>query len=144
MSAMEQSGLDFRQARDIASREMLTRLEQAGVNNRFDQELALRSNQFNAEQINLERRQIIDNNAQLQRLNLSINAQNQNIPTSFAASISNTTMAGVNAVMADPNMSAAAKQTSINNLVNYANAQISWAEKFYNTAIPRIAGTTVA
>jgi hypothetical protein len=144
ISALEQSGLDFRQARDIASREMLTRLEQAGINNRFDQELALRSEQFNAEQINLERRQIADNAAQLERLNLSINAQNQNIPTSFAASISNTTMAGVNAVMSDPNMNAAAKQTAINNLVNYANAQIGWAEKFYNTAIPRIGSATVS
>jgi hypothetical protein len=138
IAVLEQSGLDFRQARDIASREMLTRLEQAGINNRFDQELALKSQQFNAEQINLERRQIIDNNAQLQRLNLQINANNQNIPTSFAASISNTTMAGVNAVMSDPNMSADAKRSAISNLVSYANAQIAWAEKFYNTAIPRI------
>jgi hypothetical protein len=138
LASMEQSGLDFRQAREIASREMLTRLEQAGITNRFDQELALRSSQFNAEQINLERRQIIDNQAQLERLNLSINAQNQNIPTSFAASISNTTMAGVNAVMSDPQMSADAKRAAITNLVNYANAQIAWAEKFYNTAIPRL------
>lgn len=144
ISAIEQSGQDFRQARDIASREMLTRLEQAGITNRFDQDLALKSDIFNAEQINVEKRQIEDNRAQLERLNLSINAQNQNIPTTFAASISNTTMAGVNAVMSDPNMNAAAKQTAINNLVSYANAQISWAEKFYNTAIPRIGSATVS
>lgn len=143
IAAMEQSGQDFRQARDIASREMLTRLEQAGITNRFDQDLALKSDMFNAEQINVEKRQITDNAAQLARLNLSINAQNQNIPTAFAASISNTTMSGVSAIMADTTMNAAAKQTAVNNLVNYANAQISWAEKFYNVAIPKIGSAAV-
>jgi hypothetical protein len=138
MTALEQSGMDFRQAREIASREMLTRLEQAGVDNRFDRELALKSEMFNIDQLNQERRQIVDNDAQLQRLGLQINAQNQQIPTNFAASISNTTMMGVNAVMADATMSAEAKRTSVQNLVNYANAQISWAEKFYSTSIPAL------
>jgi hypothetical protein len=138
MTALEQSGMDFRQAREIASREMLTRLEQAGVDNRFDRELALKSEMFNVDQLNQERRQIVDNDAQLQRLGLQINAQNQQIPTNFAASISNTTMMGVNAVMSDATMSADAKRAAVQNLVNYANAQIGWAEKFYKVAIPAL------
>jgi len=138
MTALEQSGMDFRQAREIASREMLTRLEQAGVDNRFDQELALKSEMFNVEELNKDRRQIADNDAQLERLGLQIKAQNQNIPTNFAASISNTTMMGVNAIMADKDTSPAAKEKAINNLINYANAQISWAEKFYKVAIPAL------
>jgi hypothetical protein len=142
MASLEQDGLDFRQAREIASREMLTQLELAGVNNRFDQELALKAEQFNVEQYNLERRQILDNQAQLERLGLQINANNQSIPTSFAANISSTAMSGINAIMADPNISTAAKQTAINNVVSYANAQISWAEKFYSVAIPRLSGIT--
>ena len=144
MAMLEQSGLDFRQARDIASREMQAELDRAGVNNRFDRELALRSEMFNVEQLNADRRQLIDNEAQLQRLGLTINAQERQLPTQFAASISNTAMAGVNAVMADPEMSAAAKTTGVNNIINYANAQLSWAEKFYNTVIPRIGSATVA
>ena len=144
MAKLQESGMDFRQAREIASREMMTQLEMAGVNNRFDRELALKSEMFNTEQYNLERRQILDNQAQLERLGLQINANNQNIPTSFAASISNTAMTGVNAIMADANMTAASKQTAVNNLINYANAQISWAEKFYAVAIPRLGTATVA
>lgn len=144
MARLQESGMDFRQAREIASREMLSQLEMAGVQNRFDQELALRAEQFNVEQYNLERRQILDNQAQMERLGLQINANNQNIPTSFAANISNTTMMGVNAILGDGNLSAAAKTTAINNLVNYANQQISWAEKFYATAIPRISSPTIA
>ena len=137
-SELEQSGLDFRQARDIASREALTKLEQAGIDNRFDQELALKSSQFSVEQTNLEKRQIADNAAQLDRLGLQIKAQNQNIPTTFAANISNTTMSGVNAIMADGQMDATAKKNAIANLVTYANSQIAWAEKFYGATIPKI------
>jgi hypothetical protein len=139
MSVLEQSGLDFRQAREIASREMLTQLELLGVNNRFDQELALKAEMFNVEQFNMERRQIIDNNAQLERLGFTINAQERQLPTQFAATISNSTMAGVSAILSDPQLSADAKRAQVQNLVNYANAQLSWAERFYATSIPQLA-----
>jgi hypothetical protein len=138
MALLQESGMDFRQARDIASREAIVQLEQAGVTNRFDQELALKSDMFNIEQINAERRQIIQNDFELQKLGIQINANNQSIPTAFAANISNTTMQGVNAILADGNLDPAAKQGAIDNLVKYANAQIAWASAFYSTAIPPI------
>ena len=83
-------------------------------------------------------RQLIDNQAQLDRLGLQINANKQTIPTTFAANISNTAMTGVNSIMADGNMNADAKKAAIANLVTYANSQIAWAEKFYGTTIPQI------
>ena len=89
------------------------------------------------------KQQVIDNQAKLDQLGLQINANKQTIPTTFAANISNTAMTGVNAIMADGNMTAAAKQTAIQNLVTYANSQISWAEKFYGTTIPQITTPTV-
>lgn len=138
MQQLQESGQDSRQARDIASREAMIRLEQLGVQNRFDQELALKSSQFNIEQYNLERRQLLENQNELDKMGLQINANNAQIPTNFAANISNTAMSGVNAVMADGNLSADAKRAAIDNIVNYANSQIAWAEKFYNTGIPRI------
>jgi hypothetical protein len=138
MALLQESGMDFRQARDIASREAIVQLEQAGITNRFDQELALKSDMFNIEQINAERRQIIQNDFELQKLGIQINANNQSIPTAFAANISNTTMAGVNAILADGVLDPVAKQGAIDNLVKYANAQIAWASAFYSTAIPPI------
>lgn len=135
---LQESGMDFRQARDIASNEAMKKLDQMGIQNRFDQELALKDKQFNIEQYNLEKRQLAQNQAELDKLGLQIKANLQSIPTSFAAQVTNTTMAGVNAIIADGNLNAEAKKTSINNLVTYANAQIAWAEKFYNTTIPRI------
>ena len=65
-----------------------------------------------------------------------INANNQNIPTAFAANISNTTMQGVGVILADGNLTPDAKKGAIDNLVTYANSQIMWAEKFYAAAIP--------
>lgn len=135
---LQESGQDFRQARDIASREALVALEQAGVTNRFDKEIALKTEQFNAEQINAERRLLLQNQSELERLGLQIKANNAQIPTSFAANISNTTMNGVNAIIGDGNLNAEQKKAAIDNLVKYANSQIGWAEKFYGTTIPAI------
>lgn len=101
------------------------------------QQAAALQSQTQAEKSTAER-QLIDNQAQLDRLGLQINANKQTIPTTFAANISNTAMTGVNAIMADGNMNAEAKKAAIANLVTYANSQIAWAEKFYGTTIPQI------
>ena len=89
------------------------------------------------------KQQVVDNQAKLDQLGLQIDANKANIPSTFAANITNTAMTGVNAIMADGNMTATAKQTAIQNLVTYANSQISWAEKFYGTTIPQITTPTV-
>jgi len=98
---------------------------------------------FQAAQGLLEREQqtALQNDQQaaaLEQIGFKAKVDLQNIPTAFAASITNTTMNGVNAIMADGNMTATAKQAAIGNLVTYANSQISWAEKFYGTTIPQI------
>jgi len=89
------------------------------------------------------KQQLLDNQAKLDQLGLQIDANKATIPSTFASSITNTAMTGVNAIMADGAMNAAAKQTAISNLVTYANSQISWAEKFYGTTIPKITTPTV-
>lgn len=138
MQQLQESGQDFRQARDIASREAMQRFEQMGVNNRFDQELALKDKQFNIEQYNRERLQVMQNQNELDKMGLQIKASTAQIPTTFAANVSNTAMSGVNAILADGNLNADAKKAAIANVMNYANSQIAWAERFYNTTIPRI------
>ena len=76
--------------------------------------------------------------AALEQIGFKAKVDLQNIPTAFAANISNTTMNGVNAIMADGNMNADAKKAAITNLITYANAQVDWANKFYSAAIPPI------
>jgi len=76
--------------------------------------------------------------AALEQIGFKAKVDLQNIPTAFAANITNTTMNGVNAIMADGNMSADAKKAAITNLITYANAQVDWANKFYSAAIPPI------
>jgi hypothetical protein len=87
--------------------------------------------------------QLQDNNAQLERLGITLNAQERQIPTTFAANITNTTMLGVNEIMRDGNLTATAKQGAIQNLITYANEQIKWAEAFYATSIPKITAPAV-
>jgi hypothetical protein len=141
---LQRQGQSDIQAKQIASTEALAKLQDAGVTNRFDKELALKSSQFSIEQNNLDKRQLIENAAKLDAIGLQINANRDNIPTNFAATIANTTMAGVDAIIADGTLNAAAKQASIANLVTYSNSQIAWAAKFYGTTIPPINAPAIA
>jgi hypothetical protein len=98
---------------------------------------------FQAAQGVLEREQqtALQNDQQaaaLEQIGFKAKVDLQNIPTAFAANISNTTMNGVNAIMADGAMNAEAKKGAIANLIKYANAQVDWANKFYSAAIPAI------
>lgn len=141
---LQRQGQNEIQAKQIASSEAMARLQEAGVTNRFDKEIALKSSQFSVEQNNLDKRQLIDNSAKIQAIGLQIEANRDNIPTNFAATIVNTTMAGVDAIIADGTLNAAAKQAAINNLVTYANSQINWAAKFFGTTIPPISMPALA
>ena len=76
--------------------------------------------------------------------NVSIKAANAQIPATFAQNITNTAMSGVNAILADGALNAAAKQTAITNLITYANSQINWANKFYGTTITELSAPKVA
>jgi hypothetical protein len=98
---------------------------------------------FQAAQGVLEREQqtTLQNDQQaaaLEQIGFKAKVDLQNIPTAFAANITNTTMNGVNAIMADGNMNADAKKAAVANLITYANAQVDWANKFYSAAIPPI------
>lgn len=99
-----------------------------------------------AQQVNLQisqqtfqaEQQVKQNQADLDKLGVQLNFQKAQVPATFAANISNTAMNGVNAIMADGNLNADQKRAAIDNIVNYANSQISWSEKFYGTTIPKI------
>lgn len=62
----------------------------------------------------------------------------ENVPSNFAASVSSSTMDRVNSIMGDPNLDAAAKKSAIQNVVDYANSTMAWAEAFYKTTLPRL------
>lgn len=81
---------------------------------------------------------LLDRTQQTNLASMQIKASQAQIPANFAASISNTAMTGVNAIMADGNLTADQKKAAINNVVNYANSQIAWGEKFYGTTVPKI------
>jgi len=109
------------------------------------QQTALQTGQqtFTAQQAALDRTQRteLQNDQQaaaLEQIGFKAKVDLQNIPTAFAANITNTTMSGVNSIMADGTMTADAKKAAITNLITYANAQVDWANKFYSAAIPPI------
>lgn len=123
---------------DRDSQLKLRQLEEAGVNNRFDRELAMRDKQFNTEQAAQDRRLAQQQANALEQLGYQNKLNNENVPSNFAASVSSSTMERVNTIMGDPNLDAAAKKNAIQNVIDYANSTMAWAETFYNTKLPRL------
>ena len=114
------------------------RLQEQGVTNRFDQELAMRDRQFDADQAAQDRRLAQQHQNTLAQMGYANTLNTANVPSNFAASVSSSTMDRVNAVLADPNLDAAAKKAAVDNIVNYANNTIAWAEKFYGIDLPSL------
>jgi hypothetical protein len=135
---LERQGMDSRQAQQLAMQESLAKMQEAGVQNRFDAELALKSTQFDAAQAADDRRLAQQHANTLEQMGYANSLNTANVPSTFAASISSTTMNQVNAILADPNLDPTAKKNAVDNVVNYANSTIAWAEKFYNTTLPYI------
>jgi hypothetical protein len=95
---------------------------------------------FTSAQAALDRTQQTDlqtnaNVAKMKELGFQYDQEKAKIPASFAAQLSNTTMLGVESIRAST-LSSAAQTTAITNLISYANAQITWANKFYGANVP--------
>jgi len=84
-------------------------------------------------------------------LGYSASLNKANVPQTFSANVAATAMNQVNALLADPNLSAektistptgmiSPKEAAIKNVVDYANSTMAWASAFYgstnNVAIP--------
>ncbi len=136
-SDLQTAQQNFNKAQAELDRSQQTRLQD-------DQQL-FQAEQTKTAQTFQENQAKLDRTQQIDLANINVKAQQAQIPANFAASVSNTAMTGVNAIMADPNLSATVdsagtspKTRAINNVVAYANAQIDWAKKFYGTEIPKI------
>lgn len=140
MQQLQESGMDARQAKQLAMQEALTRMGEAGVQNRFDAQQALQSSQFSFEQNAIDRRMILQSEQRLREMGFQAELNNRNVPTAFAANVSAATMTAVNAIVADGNLTPEAKQAAIQNVIDNGNATLRWASTTYNTAYPPIPG----
>jgi len=140
-SAVLKAQQDFASAQTALDRAQQTAMTDKGIAAQSNLQKAQQD--FEAAQSTLDRAQktaLQDDQqlAALEQIGFKAKADLQNIPTAFAANISNTTMSGVNAIMSDGTMTADTKKAAITNLITYANAQVDWANKFYSAAIPPI------
>ena len=140
MQALQEQGMDERQAKQLATQEALTRLGEAGVQNRFDAQQALQSSQFSFEQNAIDRRLIQQNEQKLKEMGYASELEKAQVPTAFAANVSSATMSAINAIAADGNLTPEAKQAAIQNVIDNGNATLRWASTTYNTAYPPIPG----
>lgn len=138
---MQQAGFQQQTSERVASQDFQAKeraLTEAGVNNRFDREMAMRSEQFNVEQAAADRRLATQHSNELERMGFANDLAKANVPSAFAAQVSSETAAAVNAILADPNISPEDKKGAIQNAVTYANSRLTWASTFYNTVFPQM------
>lgn len=89
--------------------------------------------QFQATQANLEREQ------QTALTELQNKLNNENVSKNFAANITASTLASINQIQADPNLTPEAKKAAVDNIIATANSTLAWGSTFYNTPLPTIA-----
>ncbi len=127
----------------LQGNEMAFQREQRSADRQFQTGEREATQGFQAEQQRLQNEQqskvLAQQHAQqLEQMGYANKLATANVPAQFASTISATTLDRVNAIMADPNLDPAAKKTAVENVVNYANSTISWAEKFYAATMPRL------
>jgi hypothetical protein len=144
LQTLSDATADGRQARALASQEALQKLQEAGVTNRFDQQQALDSAQFDASQAAQVRAAAAQQANTLEQMGYSSKLATAAVPANFAASTAVATNDRVNSILSDPNLDAAARQAAVDNVVANSNATLSWAEKFYGTTMAPISAPGAA
>lgn len=161
----EQAGLDRNQARELAqaardfqgSQADLDRAQQimlADKNISAQQALQQAQQEFARGENALDRQQQstlqksqqdfqatqaqLDRTQQSDMIKLQNNLAQSNVSSTFAANITSSTSSSINALLADPNLSAEAKRVAVQNVIDNANSTLQWASTFYNTDIAGI------
>lgn len=108
------------------------------------------SGQFNATELNkfgLQKGQQdfsatqaqLDRDSQFKMVEFQNSLQNANVSKSFAADVARGTLATVNSIQADPNLTPDAKKAALQNVIDTGNSTMQWGSTFYNTNLPTIA-----
>jgi hypothetical protein len=76
------------------------------------------------------------NAAQMEQLKVQIENNKTESGKNYAATLAAQANAQINALLADGNLDATAKQSAIDNVIKSTNASLQWASTFYNTTLP--------
>lgn len=83
----------------------------------------------------------VDFNRELERMGVANRLQQSNVPMNFATNMATQLQGQVGRIMSDPELTVVAKQNAVQNLVNYSNATMKWAEGFYGGNFQRFSAS---
>lgn len=98
-----------------------------------------RTMEFNRDQ------QAADQQNKIELAQVQARLDNSKLPAQFVLSIAQQAQTGVQAILADPTLKPDAKKVAIQNLTDYSNTTIDWAERFFGGSLPALgspSGTT--
>jgi hypothetical protein len=144
LQGIQDRGSMARQMASLQSQERMQASQERGTQNRFDAEAARQNSQFNTAQANAFRQQALTQSNTLAQMGYQNKLTTAQVPAQFAASTAASTQDRINQIMADPDLKPDAKKAAIGNVVNNANATLSWAAAFYNVKINQFKSPTGA
>ncbi|RTL37169.1 MAG: hypothetical protein EKK53_21605 [Burkholderiales bacterium] len=127
MQQLQESGMNARQAEQIAAQERSQRegqIFQAG------------ENKLNREADTA--RLLQQHDLTLKQMGYQSELNNANLPKQFAASIAQQTLDRISAISGDPNLDGPAKKAAIQNVIDAGNATAALGAKLYGVSIPAI------
>ena len=128
-AATQQRDQQFRS--DEAATDRKFRSGEAQLDRQQQRDLQTGDQTFRAQQAT------VDFNRELERLGVANRLQQSNVPMTFATNIAAQLQDQVSRIMSDKELSVEAKQNAVTNLVNYSNATMAWAERFYGGTFQR-------
>jgi hypothetical protein len=147
----DQSSLDRTQQSRLQELQQKFQGEQAGLDRtqqstlqqaQIDAQRSLQESQqaFQTVQAQLDRTQ----QTELTKLQASLqeSLNNKSLAPTFAANVSSQTMAAMQSILANHELTPEARRGAIDNLLSVANQQLAWGSKFYNTQIPTMPTVT--
>lgn len=127
-------------ARDAQSRE--SEITRANAATEAQKIRDFQGDQFDVTQINAFKQQAQAHANTLEQMGLQSKLATAQVPAAYAAELVKLNQERIAGIMSDQNLDSAKKPAAIANLNDVLNANLSWAEKFYGVAIPRLAAPT--
>lgn len=119
---------NFQSAQAALDRTQQSALSQAQISS--NERLTLAQIEATAKNLNTS------NQAQMDQIKLQIENNKTEAGKGYAANLAAQATAQINALLADGNLDATAKQAAIDNVIKTTNASLQWASTFYNTTLP--------
>ena len=136
MQQLQEGGMDSRQASNIAAQERQQREQNVFTSGQNDKNNTHQSVMFDKQATQQEKAAMTNHENTLKQMGYSSDLSKAQLPAAYAARIGENTVADLNKIATDPNLSPEAKKTATDNIMAVERAAAALGEAIYKVKIP--------